>query len=373
VFHTNPAGTFQVRVSRRCTLEDIAIYSSPAMCFRLTGTEGVTLRRVRIVCKPGTDRLMASASDGMHCKDNKTGPVIEDCQFEALLDDSVNLSTMSEDVLERLSATEFLTGYSDIAYYDSSVEAGDTLLVYDPVRSVVIGEATAAEVEFVRSHRRRIMLARSVEGIADAKSVGRERATKFYVKKTAPAVVRRCTFRSQMKTALLLRVPVVCEGNVVQDSAYGVHVSNSFKFGEGPLPHDQVIRDNRFRDCWIAAVQLSRLGGARRLEPAGGPIRIEGNTILQGNGRGIGAHNFRGLTLRDNTITIRPEAEAGLRAITLENCADVVVEGNVIEDSREDIQGAIRIRRCKRDAVRLDRNTFRLPDGVPELDATWER
>jgi hypothetical protein len=343
------------------------------MCFRLTGTEGVTLRRVRIVCKPGTDRLMASASDGMHCKDNKTGPVIEDCQFEALLDDSVNLSTMSEDVLERLSATEFLTGYSDIAYYDSSVEAGDTLLVYDPVRSVVIGEATAAEVEFVRSHRRRIMLARSVEGIADAKSVGRERATKFYVKKTAPAVVRRCTFRSQMKTALLLRVPVVCEGNVVQDSAYGVHVSNSFKFGEGPLPHDQVIRDNRFRDCWIAAVQLSRLGGARRLEPAGGPIRIEGNTILQGNGRGIGAHNFRGLTLRDNTITIRPEAEAGLRAITLENCADVVVEGNVIEDSREDIQGAIRIRRCKRDAVRLDRNTFRLPDGVPELDATWER
>jgi len=366
VFHTNPAGTFQVRFSRRCTLEDITVHASPAMVVRLTGTQDVTLRRVRIVYKPGSGRLMVSASDGMHCKNNKTGPVIEDCTFEGLLDDSINISTMSEDVMERLSDTEFLTCYSDIAYYDSSVTVGDTLLVYDPVESVFLAEVEAAKVEFLRSHHRRITIARAVPGIADAKTVGRERCTRFYVKKTAPAVVRGCTFRSQMKTALLLRTPVVCEGNIVEETAYGVHACNSFRFGEGPLPYAQVYRGNRFRDIWIAAVQLVRQGHARPLRPAGGPILVEGNTIVQGNGHGIQAWNLRGVTLRNNAITMRPDADPKLRAIVLRNCADVAIRGCTIDDPRATIKGAVQLRGAP-ESVRLEHNTFRLARGVAEL------
>ena len=368
VFHTNPAGLFQVRFSRRCTLEDITVFSSPSMCFRLTGTQDVALRRVRIVYKPGSGRLMVSASDGMHCKNNKTGPVIEDCEFEGLLDDSINLSTMSEDVMERLSPTEFVTAYSDIAYYASSVAEGDTLLVYDPVRSVFLGEVTAAKVEFINSHHRRITIDRAVEGIVDAKTVGRERTTRFYIKRAAPAVVRGCTFRSQMKTAAVLRTPVVFERNTVHDTAYGVHACNSFRFGEGPLPYEQTYRGNRFRDCWIAAIQLVRLGHDRPLAPAGGPVIVEGNTVVQGNGHGIGIHNLRAVTVRDNTITMRAGADRKLRAINLHNCADVAIAGCTIEDPRTTIRGAIRVRGMAPNALRLEGNHFRLADGVAHAE-----
>jgi len=367
VFHTNPAGTFQVRFSRRCTLEHITVHASPAMVVRLTGTEGVALRHIRLAYRPGSGRLMVGTTDGFHCKNNKTGPVIEHCTFEGLLDDSINISTMSEDVMERLSDTEFHTCYSDIAYYDSSVAAGDTLLVYDPVQSIFLGEARVTKVQFLRGHHRRITIGRAVPGIADAKAAGRERCTRFYVKRTSPAVVRGCTFRSQMKTALLLRTPVVCEGNTVEDTAYGVHACNSFRFGEGPLPYDQVYRGNRFRDVWIAAIQLVRQGHARPLAPAGGPILVEGNTIVQGNGHGIQAWNLRGVTLRSNRITMRPDADPALRAIVLRSCADAAIRGCTIDDPRATIEGAIRLRGATK-TVRLEDNTFRLANGVAELE-----
>ena len=367
VFHTNPAGTFQVRFSRRYTLENITVHASPVMVVRLTGTQDVTLRNLRLVYKPGSRRLMVGASDGMHCKNSKTGPVIEDCVFEGLLDDSINISTMSEDVMERVSDTEFLTAYSDIAYYDSSVAVGDTLLVFDPVKSVVLDEVQVEEVEFLRSHHRRITIDRAVPGIADAKAAGRDKCTRFFIKKTAPALVRGCTFRSQMKTALLLRTPIVCEGNTVEDTAYGVHACNSFRFGEGPVPYDQVYRGNRFRDVWIAAIQLYRMGHARPLPPGGGPILIEGNTIVQGNGHGIGVHNFRDLTIRATAITMRPDAEANLRAIDLSGCAGVTIEACTIHDPRVTIEGAIRLRGATK-TVRLEDNTFRLANGVAELE-----
>jgi len=367
VFFTNPAGTFQVRLSRCCTLENIALYASPAMCFRLTGTQDVVLRNIGIAYKPGSGRLMVSASDGMHCKNNKAGPVIEDCQFEGLLDDSINLSTMSEDVMETLSDTEFRTRYSDIAYYDSSVAAGDTLLVYDPVRSAVVDEVAVASVQFIRSHQRRITVARPLSGIVDAKAAGRERATRFYIKKTSPAVVRNCQFRSQMKTAILVRTPVVCEGNAVEDTAYGVHASNSFRFGEGPVPSGQVFRNNFFRDCWIAAIQLYRMGFARPLAPGGGPILVEDNTIRQGDGVGIGVHNFRDVTVRNNAITMRPDVDPRHRAIVLHGCSDVVVSGCTITDPRDGIEGAIAIRGMPRSAVAFAENRFRLAEGVEPL------
>ena len=368
VFHTNPAGTFQVRFSRRCTLEHIDVHASPAMVVRLTGTEGVTLRHIRVAYRPGSGRLMVGTTDGFHCKNNKAGPVIEHCTFEGLLDDSINISTMSEDVMETLSCTEFLTCYSDIAYYDSSVAAGDTLLVYDPVQSVFLAQVEAAKVEFLRGHHRRITIGRPVPGITDAKTVGRERCTRFYVKKTAPAVVRDCVFRSQMKTALLLRTPVVCEGNTVEETAYGVHACNSFRFGEGPLPYDQVYRGNRFRDIWIAAIQLVRQGHARPLAPAGGPILVEGNTIVQGNGHGVQAWNLRGVTLRNNRITMRPDADPKLRAINLSGCAGVTITGCTIEDPRANTTGALRLRGMRRDEVRLNGNLWRLAEGIPPLD-----
>jgi hypothetical protein len=166
---------------------------------------------------------------------------------------------------------------------------------------------------------------------------------------------------------MLLRTPVVCEGNTVEHTAYGVHAFNSFGFGEGPVPYDQVYRNNRFRDIWVAAIQLYRMGHARPLPPGGGPILIEGNTIVQGPGHGIGVHNFRDVTIRGCAITMRPDADPGLRAIDLHSCDRIAITGCTIDDPRSTIKEAIRTHGTPRSAVRLDGNRFYLADGVAEV------
>jgi hypothetical protein len=333
VYLSNPAGTIQLMLCRDCRIESIDHYASIGMTYRLTGCDNITLRKVRIIRKPGTDRLAASLSDGIHCKNSRVGPFIEDCTFEALLDDSINIPTMSDDVMERLSPTTFLTLYSDIAWYDTPIRTGDTVLVFDPVHAVYLGEAEVTAAGFISSHQRRVTLDREVPGIVDAKTTGREHATKLFVKVTRGAQVRNCAFRSQMKTAMVFRTPGLIQGNRVEDCFFGVHCHNAPDWGEGPMPGDLTIRGNTFRRVTYAAIAALRIGQTQ-LEPDGGPLCIEGNRFVMDNGVAIRLTNLRGITLRDNRITMAGTTPAQYRAVQIDNCADVTTEGLRVVDPR---------------------------------------
>jgi hypothetical protein len=355
VYLSNPAGTIQFMLSKDCTVESIDHYMSTGMTYRLTGTENVRLRHIRIIRRPGTDRLVASLSDGIHCKNNKVGPFIEHCTFEALLDDSINLSTMSDDIMETVGPTTFLTLYSDIVWYDTPIAAGDTVLVFDPVKAIFLGEAQVTHVEFVGNRQRRVTLDRAPEGIVDAKMAGREKATKLFIKKLQGAQVKSCVFRSQMKTAMVFRTPGVCEGNYVEDCFFGVHSHNSLRFGEGPIPYDLCIRGNTFDRVAIAAIAALRLGQTA-LEPYGGPVRIEDNTFHQENGTAIRISNLTDVHLQRNSIRMHSATPDQYAAIHLANCADTTVSDCRIVDPRVPESGAIRIEAMPPDAVKLARN-----------------
>jgi hypothetical protein len=333
VYLSNPAGTIQLMRCRDCRIESVDHYASIGMTYRLTGCDGIRLRAVRIIRKPGTDRLVASLSDGIHCKNSRVGPFIEDCVFEALLDDSINLSTMTDDVMERLSPTTFLTLYSDIAWYDTPLRAGDTVLAFDPVNALYLGEAKVAQAEFISSHQRRVTLDREIPGLIDAKAVDRGRATRFFVKVSQGAEVRDCLFRSQMKTAMVFRTPGLIEGNRVEDCFFGVHCHNAPDWGEGPMPGDLTIRDNTFERVAFAAIAALRIGQAP-LEPAGGPLRIEGNRFLMDNGIAIRLTSLRDLTLRKNRIRMAASTPPHYPAIQLDDCADVTTEDLRVTDPR---------------------------------------
>lgn len=342
VYLSNPAGTIQLMQSKDCLIESVDHYMSTGMTYRLTGTQNVRLRNIRIMRKPGTDRLVASLSDGIHCKNSKVGPFIENCTFEALLDDSINLSTMSDDVIERLSPTTFLTLYSDIVWYDTPIRPGDTVLAFDPVKAVFLGESQVTRVQFIANRQRRVTLDRAPEGIVDAKTVGRESATKLFIKKLQGAEVRNCVFRSQMKTAMVFRTPGVCEGNYIEDCFFGIHSHNSARFAEGPIPYDLHIRGNTFRRVGIAAIAALRLGQTE-LEPYGGPMRIEDNTFLQDSGTAVRLSNLSEVHIEHNFIQMHEATPHEYGAIQLRNCAEVVIAGCRIIDPRVGAEEAIRL------------------------------
>ena len=78
--------TYTIGNSSAVTTEDVAIHSSSGFTImELDGECGHIYRRVRVVRKPGY--MIASSADVVHSSDCARGATIEQCTFEANLDD----------------------------------------------------------------------------------------------------------------------------------------------------------------------------------------------------------------------------------------------------------------------------------------------
>jgi len=367
VYHSNGAASIQVRWSLDCVLEDIDHYLSPNMTVRVTGSDGLVVRRLRITYRPGTDRLTAGLSDGVHAKGCRVGPVIEDCLFEGLFDDSINISTHPDIVIGLPGSGRLLTRYADIAYYDSCLRPGDVVMAWDPSAARLLGEARVLAVRFVRNRVREVTLDRVLEGLRPAGKGDTAAATRLYVRKRRPAVVRRCTFGSQLKTAVLVRDPAVVEECRVSDCAYGVQAANSPRFDEGPPPYRTVVRNNRFERTAVAAVAMVLVGSGGRVEPFGEAFEVVGNRIVENFGFGISVANLRNVSLRDNAIEMAEGARREAVALRIRNAAGVGVEGLRVRDLRPGSPGAVVLTGTPRGEVGLRDVVSELVPGVPAV------
>lgn len=90
--------------------EAVTVYASPCFAFYEIGHGGGgnTYRGCRLIRRPGTDRLLASAADCFHSMNQRRGPLIEQCEFSWAMDDFVNIHGYFHVVLEQLSEDELL-------------------------------------------------------------------------------------------------------------------------------------------------------------------------------------------------------------------------------------------------------------------------
>lgn len=78
--------------SSQVLAEDVRIFAGGNMGFHESGGLGGHIyRRVRIMRKPGTSRLVALNADGFHSTDVATGPILEDSEISFTGDDFVNI------------------------------------------------------------------------------------------------------------------------------------------------------------------------------------------------------------------------------------------------------------------------------------------
>ena len=150
-----------------------------------------------------------------------------------------------------------------------------------------------------------------------------------------------------------------------ENVAYGVNATNSPRFGEGPVPYDQVYKNNRFEDCWIGGIVTGRLALEPKSPPSGGPILIEGNTFVQGPGHGVEAFRLRDVAIRNCKFVMRPDAAPHYRAVRLNACKAVTVRDCEIDDSRQTVQDVIQIENMRAGDAMFVHNTFRLFGATP--------
>lgn len=305
-----------ITFSQNVRLERIISHAAPGMTFVATGSEGVVLDGCQVVRKPNTDRLIASNSDGAHFKSLTMMPLVQNSIFEALMDDSINIKISSEIVKEVLG-TRVRLAHGDIVTDDLVIRPGQSLLFLGGPAKRHLGYAKILAVERIRYREAWITLDTTIPGLA----VG----DLAFLRPTTDAVVTRCEFRSQLKTALVTHPPTIISECVFTDVAYGVHAPFNSNI-EGPPPQGMRVNQCRFVHPSVAAIAL-HLPALATGAPGRQALVADHCQFTVGDNRGVvlNAYNQDGIILRNAQVSISDNrTKADL--IRLHNCTNVVEE-----------------------------------------------
>lgn len=285
----------QVRKSSNITVENITFYSARSgMVFGIRHNVGpITIRGCTVTWLPGSDRLIASWRDGVHCKNNRIGPVIENCRFEGLFDDSINLSADAVMAKKVIAPNQFeLTA--------SGFEPGDQVGVFQPDQG-----SWDTEFSVVKSDGTIVTLNRPVEGIKPGEMRPKKdvNSTEFYNLSCANDgfIVRNNFFGIQRRHAVLARCRGLIENNVI-DGVCGraLEFSNEAgSFYEGPFPRGLRVRGNRISNTAMAPI-IIRTKGPDGMGPVTGDILFEDNEITFDDGAPVEVECAQNITFKGN-------------------------------------------------------------------------
>jgi hypothetical protein len=320
-----------------CRFEDFTFHMAKyGMTFAVVNSSGQNIfRRVKIAFKPGSDRLIVTPKDGFHCKANRVGPLIEDCYFEGLLDDSINISVCPYWIKKIIAPGVYAI--------NGTPAVGDHLTAYTPSRNEMVEGFVVKSVKpFAEKPKWNLIeLDREIPdpGVNDTGDdfPGGPEKMKFTGMYNIDAcganyVVRNCTFREQRRHAMLVRAPGgLIEGNTIDGvGGSGVYMTNEIgSFYEGPVPQNCIIRTNVFRNTQGTPVVV---GSQRALNPAAYAknIRIIGNTIQSHGKPCIQAFSVSGLTVSGNELSVTSPASGTVVPLSLTKILNETISDNSI-------------------------------------------
>lgn len=293
-----------------CLLENVTLYSGrSSMCSNVECNYGrITIRGFKVMVRPGTDRVVSNWRDGIHCKDNRIGPIIENCYFESMLDDSINMSQNTIMAQEVISPTTYrMTKFPGQKQWEkdtSSIRKGDRLMVFYPTSGEYLGPFRVVKID--ENDLQVVTFDKPLAGVVPGSvRQGKDRlATHFYNMEQSNRgfIIRNNVFRSQRRHAILARAgDGLIENNLIEGvGGGGIVLHNEFGvFYEGPFPRDIVIRNNTIRQTYGVPIEVWSETGKNRTRQVR-DIRIESNLVVVEQSPAIRIENAQDILLENN-------------------------------------------------------------------------
>ncbi|MHB8955472.1 MAG: right-handed parallel beta-helix repeat-containing protein [Pirellulaceae bacterium] len=334
-------------------IENVIVHASPGLAVGLVGNRGeILVRGLEVRFPSKTNRLLTTDADGVHCQQNRCGPMIEDCYFEGMADDAINIYAPPNVLREIRSPTQWLVSPNCL------VLPGDRLQVLDPRTGRLRGEVRATDVK-VEGRAFLITIDAQIEG-AVAGDDHRVADTLYNMDACGAGFqIRRNHMRGNRRYGCLLRAGAgVVEDNTFEDTTgAGVVVINEPDWPEGPMPWGITIRGNCFLrggTCLgyadtphgaALSIRATRLGHSLAEAEAIRDVILENNTFQDRAGMALFVGGARNVQFTKNRITATPEAELRRNgpAILIQRSSEVKLADNTLFDPRPGTTAAVEI------------------------------
>jgi len=239
-----PGALFAIDDCKNVTVSHVDVWSAPWFTFHLFRNEGqVTFRRVNVMPKPGSRKVLSSCRDAIHAKGNRAAMLFEDCVLAGLGDDAFNISTHCSRVRAIESPTR-ITVSQQFPLGHIPFRVGDTLILMDPGTNCKVAERKIINVDEIPSSnpnprpKENPWAPSSVLTLdSPVSDVARKGLVAWSRESSNPmTIIRRCVIRRSCR----LQTPVVMEACDVQ--AFLWFYGDSM---EGPGPESLAVRKSR--------------------------------------------------------------------------------------------------------------------------------
>ncbi len=335
-------------------LRDIIVHAGPGLASLVMASEGIVIDKLRVTFPPDSNRLLTTDADGVHCPQNIKGPLIENCLFEGMADDAVNIYYPPNLVKKVLSPTEVVVTVGGLIF------PGDELAVFQTRTGKILGRMKALAVERYEGRLGKVTFSAPVEGIVAGEDKSNSDCLFNMSRCGRGYVIRNNTMRYFRRYGVLVRAGHgLIEHNTFEGtSGNGVVITNEPGWPEGPVDSDIIIRNNTFIDgsyCrgyadsghnGVITVRTLKWGGLAD-EPFPRKVVIEYNHFINPRGPVVYVGASSDVKILHNDERGAPEAPfyRPLGLIVAEKAAGLVVEDFTAEDPRANVVAAIELRR----------------------------
>lgn len=287
-------------------IESVTVHDAGGMALIVERTDNVSLKHM--VVSSNDDRIAATRADATHFIGCKGTIELENCLFEHMLDDGINVHGAYVAVAEYLGDRKFLCEISHFQQWGLTfAEPGDEVALLSRETILPFSRTTVEEITVLNEHEF-VMKVAEVPDSMPRGPLSVENLTWY-----PDLIMRSSTIRQNRARGALITTKgkVVIENNFISSQMHGILIEgDNKKWYESGAVQDVTISNNTFENVGFAGGRVYPLLASPLLseDQRMGEghyhrnIRFENNKIKSFNGLIAHARSVSGLTIKGNKL-----------------------------------------------------------------------
>ncbi len=320
--------------SKDTYIENVTVYAAGGMAVIAERCENVYLNK--FVVSSNEKRNISTRADATHFLGCKGLVKLENCLFEHMLDDGINVHGAYIKVVEYKGNNKFLCEISHRQQYGLTfAEAGDKIMIISRETVLPLYETVVEDVEVLNEQRMMITVKELPEQMFKG-PLSMENLSWY-----PDVIMRKNTIRENRARSVLITTKgkVLIEDNYFSSQMHGILIEgdNNSWYESGGVK-DIVIKNNTFVNIGYGGEDRYPLFISPLLtseqhhgdEKYHHNISFTNNTIKSFNGHLVSAQSVKGLIVEGNTIELNEKYPSGSEkaSIDLDYCEDVSIGDN---------------------------------------------